>query len=345
MTTVIAVPVLAEADAIGADVLGMAECLERDGQTVLLAAEKSTVPRDVLPLEHLLQWRDSGDRLIYHHSIGNELGARVVRNWSGPTIVKYHNVTPPRFFEGEMARAAEAGIRQAAELEEIASFWVDSEFNAGELRLDSARVLPPFMPTESLLVAAPDADFATRLSDWATTLLCVGRVAPNKNIILAVDALAEYRRRFDDTARLVIAGRHVFAEYSETVAERIRSLGLRDCVAVTGRISAEQLKSLYLAADALLVTSEHEGFCVPLVEAMSLGVPTVAVPHAAIPETAGDFACYAEPHAAAVAEAVHGLVSDPASREAHLLRGRRRFRSHFTQESIGKRFLELLATT
>src|SRR4029079_18419961 len=122
-------------------------------------------------------------------------------------------------------------------------------------------------------------------------------------------ALAAYRDRFG-IARLLIAGGHVFPEYSEAIAARIRELELIDHVTITGRVSSSQLRALYLSADVLLVTSEHEGFCVPLVEAMALGVPTVAVPATAVPETAGPFAVYADPDATALAAAAHALVAD-----------------------------------
>ena len=111
---------------------------------------------------------------------------------------------------------------------------------------------------------------------------------------------------------------------------------------VTGRVTVPQLKALYLSADALLVTSDHEGFCVPLVEAMSLGVPVVAVPHAAVPDTAGPAARYADADPAALAGAIHEVIADGGARERHLLAGRERYDERFTSAAIGRRFLELL---
>jgi glycosyltransferase involved in cell wall biosynthesis len=90
------------------------------------------------------------------------------------------------------------------------------------------------------------------------------------------------------------------------------------------------------------VTSEHEGFCVPLVEAMALGVPTVAVPAAAVPETAGRFAKYAEPTPQMLAEAIRELIADGPSRERHLNEGAQRYRECFAPASISLRFLDLV---
>lgn len=347
MNVAIALPVLAEGDAIGHDVLGMAATLRAAGHTVMLHAEKSLIADDVLPLTALIDADASpDDLLIYHHSHGSEAGVRALRSWPGRAVVKYHNVTPARYFQGgdpAVRAAAEAGLAQATELSKAFPFWVDSAFNGRGLP-GACHELPPFMPTEALRQQEPDAGFASRLDDWATTLLCVGRVAPNKNLLLAIDALKEYRDRFDGSARLIIAGGHVFPEYSEAVQARIIRNGLEGHVAITGRVSAAQLKALYLAADALLVTSDHEGFCVPLVEAMALGVPTVAMANTAIPETAGPFAAYAAGNAHAVAEAAHHLVANRGVRERHVHCGHERYEECFTPAAIGRRFLHLLET-
>jgi glycosyltransferase involved in cell wall biosynthesis len=200
------------------------------------------------------------------------------------------------------------------------------------------------MPTESLMQLSPDAGVASRLDDWTTTLLCVGRVAPNKNLLLAIDALAEYRERYDANSRLIIAGGHVFPEYSEAVREHIVSKNLGESVTITGRVTAEQLKGLYLATDVLLVTSEHEGFCVPLVEAMALRVPTVAVANAAIPSTAGPFAKYANANATDLAISINELVNDGSQRELHLKHGSERYRERYQPSVIERRFNDLVSS-
>ena len=81
------------------------------------------------------------------------------------------------------------------------------------------------------------------------------------------------------------------------------------------------MKALYLTADVLLVTSLHEGFCVPLVEAMGLRLPVVAVPTAAVPYTGGDAARYADADPAAIAERIREVLADPAEREGQVTRG------------------------
>jgi glycosyltransferase involved in cell wall biosynthesis len=342
MNVAIAVPVLADGDAVGCDALGMAAVLRADGHAVRFFAEKSLVPEETLPLERLMTTTD--DVLIVHHSHGCAAAVAAVVAFPGRAIVKYHNVTPPRFFPAgsEVRTAAAAGRQQIHRLTaSAAEVWCDSEFNS--VGLDRpCQVIPPFMQSETLAAAAVDADTAAALDAAVTTVLMVGRVAPNKNVLLGLEAFAAYRRH-DPTARLVIAGGHVFEEYSHAVTTRIDELGLTHGVIITGRVTVPQLKTLYLAADALLVTSEHEGFCVPIVEAMRLGTPVVAVNTTAIPGTAGDAARLVLPTAAAIASAMDAVVSDPRERE-HLVRaGRARFDSHFHPHRIASRFRELFS--
>ena len=121
----------------------------------------------------------------------------------------------------------------------------------------------------------------------------------------------------------------------------IRAEGRAGQVLVTGKVTVAQLKALYLTSDALLVTSLHEGFCVPLVEAMALLTPVVAVPNAAVPGTGGDAALYADPTPEAIAARLHEVVADDAVRQAQLTRGRRRYADHFDNAAIERRFLAL----
>jgi glycosyltransferase involved in cell wall biosynthesis len=348
MLIAIATPNLTDGDGVGNDVLGMARTLRAAGRSVALFAESARVAEDVRPLAELPQTVGRNDVLIYHHSIQCEAGVRAVETCRGRAVVKYHNITPPRFFKDvnpDAVVGAEVGLIQAARLAQShAAIWVDSAFNGRELAemVPDRRCeeLPPFHQVDRLASAVPDS--AAGLDGWGTTILCVGRVAPNKNLLLAVDAFADYRRRCDPSARLVIAGEHIFRTYSEAVEARVTTHGLEQRVVVTGRVTVPQLKALYLTADVLLVTSDHEGFCVPLVEAMSLGTPVVAVPHTAIPDTAGAAARYAEANPEALATALQEVIENRQTREQHLLAGRERYEDRFTSVAIAQRFLELL---
>ena len=350
MTVGIALPTLNDGDAVGNDVLGMARALRRRGHDVLLFAWNGQVAEPVRTPEELpgcLTRPD--DVLIYHHSIGCEWAVRAAESLPCRRVVKYHNVTPPHFFatlNPGVARACEQGLRELKRLAKSdAKLWADSAFNAADAVAAGARrpveVLPPFHQTDALLEAEPDRGAVGGLDDWATNVLLVGRLVPNKNIPLAVRAVAEYARRYDPRTRLIVVGDRPLPECAAEIDAVIRAEGRAGQVVVTGKVTVSQLKALYLTSDALLVTSLHEGFCVPLVEAMALLTPVVAVPNAAVPGTGGDAVLYADATPEAIAARLHEAISDPAVRQTRLARGRRRYLDEYDNAATERRFLAL----
>jgi glycosyltransferase involved in cell wall biosynthesis len=348
MRALLSTLVLNDGDAIGNDLLGMASALEDRGVEVTLFAEKTRIARHVESLSSLpAQFRNSDSILIHHHSLQCDEALNAIRHDPRRAIVKYHNVTPARYFveaDAEMIQMTEQGEQQARlAARSGATMWVDSDFNGRELGQgrNEYHVLPPFHEADKLVELPPDADSIAGLDDWGTTLLCVGRVAPNKNLELAIETLAQVRRHTDANARLILAGEHLFPSYSQKLRDLAQRLSVAEATLVTGRVSSAQLKALYRTADVLLVTSHHEGFCVPLVEAMALEVPIVAVPRAAIPETAGDAALFVET-AEEMANCVHQLVQDFKMREELLVRAGVRYRQRFSTVALRSQFWDRL---
>ena len=349
----IALPTLTGGDAVGNDALGMARTLRGHGHDVEFYAWNSRLAEPVRRLDELptrLNHRD--DVLIYHHSIGCEPGVKAIESMHCHRIVKYHNITPPSFFaasDKNLAGECEQGLKQVARLAKSrATIWADSLFNADHFRsfsFDRAiDELPPFHQVDQLLGVDPDANAVAAIDDWNTNILVVGRVVPNKNIPLAIRTFAEYRDLYDPRARLIVVGDRPIIPHAQEVDALIHELGLKGRVAITGKVSVAQLKALYLTADALLITSHHEGFCVPLIEAMGLRLPVVAVPNAAVPFTGGDAARYADAEPGLLAGALNHAIADRDEREAMLSRGWNRYRERFTNQAIGQRFQELFAT-
>lgn len=347
----IVIPTLYHGDAVGNDAVGMARQLRGRGIEVVFFNNGTPSPEQVTHIDHLPEVLTSpDDLLIYHHSIGYEPGVRAVeRSVCRRKAVKYHNVTPPEFFRDnrEVARACEEGIAQVARLADTgAALWTDSAYNGEHVRQfrpgRGFDELPPFHHADQLLALDPDHRAVTGLDDWATTVLCVGRVVANKNLPLAVAAFADYRRRFNRHARLVIAGDQPVPHHAAELRECVEKHGQGGHVFVTGKVSNGQLKGLYLVADVLLVTSRHEGFCVPLIEAMGLRVPVVAVPTAAVPYTAGDAARYADGDPAALAAEIDAVLTDEGERERQTHRGRERYDERFSGAAIERRFTELV---
>ena len=351
MKVAIVLPTLSDRDAVGNDALGMAGHIRRRGLDVEFFATRSDTDEPTRPLHEFARViRSPDDVLIYHHAIGFEPGVRAVE--SAPCrrkAVKYHNVTPPEFFRdvsAEMVRGCEQGIAQVGRLAKSdAILWADSAYTGEHIREfvpgRAFRELPPFHHADKLLALEPDSRAAAGLDDWTTNILLIGRVVPNKNIPLALEAFAEYRRRFNPHSRLVIVGDQPIPVHSAEVHAAIEDLKLGGHVLITGKVSVPQLKALYLMADVLLVTSLHEGFCVPLIEAMGLRVPVVAVPNAAVGFTGGDAAFYAEGNATALAERLDGVLTDADLRERHLHAGWLRYGEKFSNSAIERTFATL----
>jgi glycosyltransferase involved in cell wall biosynthesis len=346
------IPTLTNGDAVGNDALGMAEILRQRGDTVTFFVTTTTLDeedtQDIDDIGEIMNRPD--DVLIYHHSIGFDRGVKAIERLPAKRkAVKYHNVTPPEFFKGvnsEVQRACAAGIAELPRLAKTsAHIWTDSVYNGEHLqKLAPGRAyteLPPFHQADELLTVEPDYRVVSGLDDWGTNILFVGRVAPNKNVPLAAQAFASYSERFDKRARLIIVGDMPVPKHAEAVKDQMLALGIADRVFITGKVSTAQLKALYLTSDVLLMTSLHEGFCVPLIEAMGLRVPVVAVPNAAIPYTGGDAVRYAGADAVELANTIDAVLTDEAAREQAMNVGRDRYLTRFTNAAIREKFERL----
>ena len=145
---------------------------------------------------------------------------------------------------------------------------------------------------------------------------------------------------------MIIAGKggEGLSSYSKFLHRAVQKLGLTDSVIFTGGISDEVLKAFYLVADAFVTVSEHEGFCVPLVEAMAMKLPITAYASTAIPETVGDAGIvWADRNPLLIAESIDRFVRDSAVSNALGLRGQRRYESRFTNEKIERTFLHAMS--
>lgn len=336
-------PSLTAHDAVGTDVLEMAATLRQAGHDVRLYADHSQGIHDsVHAPAGLERWLGAQDLAVYHYSIGwphveDQLAALRCRR-----VLRYHNITPPEFFQGwsrehvRSCAAGRAGLARVATLGfDLA--WACSAYNRDELvaaGLPAARgrVVPPFHRCEALLDQPADTALLDRYDDGRRNILMLGRVAPNKGHAALFDAFACYRREFDPEARLLVVGKHDrrLSRYSRHLRERCAALDIAAHVHFLDNIDDARLKACWLVADALLMLSEHEGFCVPLVEAMALGVPVVARDRSAIAETLGDAGLlWQESDPRLYATSLARLLRDADA--AALLRraGRARYRERF----------------
>ena len=235
-----------------------------------------------------------GDVLVYHAAHASPLAA-----WLAGTgcrvVLDYHGITPPaslRVYDPGLAVALAGAQDELAGLASRVEVAVaHSAFMEGELRaagFERTAVLPLLLDGARLTAAVNEQ----RAASLAATkrghdLLAVSRLAPNKRIEDVIKAFAVYRRAYDPQARLFIVGRPDVATYAAALHRFVEQLGVED-VHFAGRVSLGDLAAHYRAADALVSMSEHEGFGLPLLEAMAFGLPVLACRAAAVPETVAD---------------------------------------------------------
>ncbi len=257
--------------------------------------------------------------LLVHHSSGHDLLDDVVA-LPNPVATVYHNVTPDRYFDDPAVRRyLRMGREQLGALAGRSLCGVAaSNYNRREMRACGFRwveVLPVRTDFSAFALAgrAPGA----KGRDW----LYVGRIVGNKAQHRLVRAFASYYRHFDRRARLVLVGGQYDEGYVRRVRQEAVELGVEDRVVFRGKVTDRDLCAEYAGAGVFVSLSEHEGFGVPLLEAMAARIPVVAYGAAAIPETlggAGVLLRTQDPDT--VAATVHAVLSDPGLRDRLLRR-------------------------
>jgi glycosyltransferase involved in cell wall biosynthesis len=285
---------------------------------------------------------------LFHFSIGSETTSFFASLPDRRALV-YHNITPSEYFVGVNARVADRcrrGRWELARLRNVTELALGvSEFNRRELEaagFPRTGVLPILIDWEQY--AHPPVRALEDLYGRGRNLLFVGRIAPNKRVEDLVKAYYFYRR-LDPDSRLIVVGSAVDTETYLTACQKLcAELGLLDHVVFAGAVSQAELCAYYRLASAYLCLSEHEGFCVPLLEAMHFDVPVVAYAAAGVPGTMGDAGVLVdEKDFPAIAELLHRVARDPAVRAAVVAGQRERLRT-FDVETIGACLREHLET-
>jgi len=290
------IPTLASRDAIGGHTVQLRDLLRSRGYRSDIYYGNASPDRIDFghPVERLGEHSPSGRVLLYQLSIGSGV-ADIFRDRSERKFVNYHNITPAGLLEawmpevGEEVRWGRAQLRDLATVTEFAI--ADSRFNEGELRsagYRSTTTLPLLIDLDSFS-GTPDPILAARLAEQraggGADLLFVGKVSPHKGQDDLIKSLAAYRQLYDPMARLHLVGGSISDEYSVAIERFAEELGLTEAVDVAGQVTHEELIAYYAAADVFCCLSNHEGFCVPLLESMYHRLPIVAYANTAVPET------------------------------------------------------------
>jgi len=317
------VPSLASRDAIGGHVLQLQRLLRGRGFESDIYYGTASPDRlgHGLPVARIGDRSETGRALLYQLSIGSGVGD-VFRQRPERKLVNYHNITPAPLLDpwlpevGDEVRWGRAQMEALAGVTELAV--ADSRFNEQELQAAGYRTTAtvPLLVDLASFAGTADAAVAERLrrerSDGGATLLFVGKVAPHKAQHDLVKTLAAYRRVYDPRARLKVVGGAISEEYRRAVLGFADALGLGDALELAGSVTHGELVAYYEAADVFVCLSDHEGFCVPLVEAMTHRVPIVGTQSTAVPETIGEAGLVlGDKSPLRVAAAIHRIVSDP----------------------------------
>jgi glycosyltransferase involved in cell wall biosynthesis len=317
---------LSYGDAIGNESLAIQAHLRQAGFESDIFAEK-VHPRMAHLARPLWEYESVSSKdtvCLFHFSIGSAAG-RLIHSAPDRLAVIYHNITPAHFFLGFHPHLAGLCYHGRRELEVFAGRSElglgDSEYNRRELEeagFARTAVLPIVLDFEAYR-RGPSPVTRRIYEDGRTNLVFVGRIIPNKKIDDLIRVFAYYQRYLDPRSRLLLVGDHRGHErYFDRLQEMVRELRL-DEVVFTGHVDDDDLMACYAVADLFLCLSEHEGFCVPLQEAMLFEVPVVAYDAGAVRETLhGGGVLLKEKRPQVVAELVRAVLTEERLRAAVL---------------------------
>ncbi|MCU1498391.1 MAG: glycosyl transferase group 1 [Acidimicrobiales bacterium] len=320
----------APGDAITGNVLLLQRELAQLGPSEIFSQHyEAGVQGEVRSLAEL-PTRPNRDRpLIFHASMGSWPVYQALEG-ERRLILVYHNFSPPEYYVDFAPEVAGDLVRGRWELEQLRPrvelAIAVSEYNAqelGQLGYTDVVVVPPTPDVDRLKRIVPSPDMLDRITSWGADplVLCVAQQLPHKRVDRVLAAMAVLQQEYLPDARLALVGVDRFPKYSAALRALARTVGLREPHLV-GRISDADLSALYLRAEAFLTLSEHEGFCVPVVEAMAVGLPVVASARAAIPATVRDAGLLVDDpdDPMLVAGLLHRAITDTTLR--HILIGR-----------------------
>jgi L-malate glycosyltransferase len=310
---------------------------------------------ETVPVLSYADLAQPGDVVVYQFATASAM-APWLAGRPETLVVNYHNVTPPELMAPWDNHLALGQLRAQGDLRLLAPRTAlavaDSAYNEAHLAASGFATTAVISPSAALdaagvgtaATAATTGDDGTVRSGppAGARWLAVGRVSPNKGLEATVAALAVARAHGDPAATLVLVGKPATDSYVAALHRYVAELGLNGAVRFAGHASDASVASAYARADVLVVTSEHEGFCVPVVEAMSAGVPVVAFDRGAVPEVLGGAGVLVpdkDPYA--LAAAIRGLLADGSRRDAVVAAGRARL-AELDLASAADRFVDLL---
>ena len=347
---------VAKHDAIGNDIEKMYEILSEHFPCKVYAQNQFNTKVAYLEESELQNWLESKETVVlYHHSVFWQQGEVLLKKCKGKIIFRYHNITPPEFFREynnfhyeQCLKGREQTIHLAESFPN--AYWLcASQYNSQDIAElvcnENINICAPFHKIEQWALQIPDEKVLEEiLFHDVTNILFVGRVAPNKGHLMLVKVIQNYCMNFGRKIKLRIIGKFDdgLQPYNDKLIDLIRQYQLEDIIEFIGEINDATLMSYYLGSDIFLCASEHEGFCVPIIEAQFFELPIITLDSSAIPETIGDNQVVLPENIKNFAAAIKVLAGNEQYRKYLRLQGKENFNKRFSQKQLVLKFKNIV---
>jgi glycosyltransferase involved in cell wall biosynthesis len=346
-------------DAVGIDVLQQYLALKEKGFDACMYADNfapNLAHYNIVTRNQLNDIIADGNNLVlYHHCLFWPYGQEIIENSHARIFMRHHSVTPSAFFEPYceinlgLARLGRLQSESLVRSGRITHYLATSPYTMRELvdygaHAGTVSVAPPFHKIDSFGALPLQPDIPGGTDPDMVNVLFVGRVAPNKGHRYLIETMRTYRERFDGNIRLTIIGKldpQLHSYYTELRA--LTALyDLSDTVFFTKQVTFEELHAYYASSTVFLCMSEHEGFCVPVVESQFHRLPVIALDRCAVKETIGqDQLIFEDLDYETFAAAIHVVATDAKTRDFLTEKGYENYLKYETPR-LKKNFIEIM---
>lgn len=287
--------------------------------------------------------------LIFHYSFFCE-NIDMYKHTKNKKIFDYHNITPSEFFSGYDSFTENMCRMGRDELPHLCNCEIalgDSEYNRRELvecgfEEEKTDVLPIFLPISRFDEVSLNEKLLEIFDDDFVNILFVGRIAPNKKIDDVIRVFYYYNKVINHKSRLFLVGPLYLKKYNDELQNLISNLGLTGSIIFTDRVDISDLKTYYKLTDISICMSEHEGFCVPLLESIYFKNPIIAYNSTAVPYTLDKAGILVnEKRFEEIAEMINIIIDDKRLRESIIKKQTQRL-DDFDRKNVEMKFREMI---
>lgn len=343
-------PTISFGDAVSNDAIAIKNVIKELGYNTNIYAENidRRLPKKTAEFVDYMPKLKKEDIIIYHGSTGTDLNYNL-KKYISKKIMIYHNITPPEHFKKYNINAYKLtldGVNGIKNLSESIDYCLAvSDFNKSNLidmgykcPIDVRPILIPFDDYKK----TPNKEVINKYKDDWVNIVFIGRIAPNKKQEDIIKIFHYYKTFINKKSRLFIVGSYNGMEnYYNRLESYVKILGTED-IHFTGHIKFDEILAYYNIADIFLCMSEHEGFCVPLVEAMFFNIPIVAYNSSAIPYTLNNSGILLDDKSPELAAQIIDRVINDSDLKKHILKTQQERLEDFSYSKVKNMFISYL---